>query len=161
MATLLRTLSLSTRLMGPRQAVGAVWGRTAATATTRMVPSIFGGGVSGLVHQTRGMKVHSSVKKRCEHCKVCSARVWWLNGGEGLLTGLGRLFDERLGNDTTDGCTSSAKRTRDTSNDRVRRMREELGCRKGCTILAQCGESRRDACGQRGTMDTEGLRRNT
>ncbi|KAG6001853.1 hypothetical protein E4U54_000976 [Claviceps lovelessii] len=27
-------------------------------------------GVSLLQQQTRGMKVHSSVKKRCEHCKV-------------------------------------------------------------------------------------------
>lgn len=26
--------------------------------------------VSAVVQQTRGMKVHSSIKKRCEHCKV-------------------------------------------------------------------------------------------
>ncbi|KAK1481863.1 ribosomal protein L36 [Colletotrichum tamarilloi] len=28
------------------------------------------GVVNALVQQTRGMKVHSSVKKRCEHCKI-------------------------------------------------------------------------------------------
>lgn len=29
---------------------------------------------TGLVsQQTRGMKVHSSIKRRCEHCKVCEA----------------------------------------------------------------------------------------
>ncbi|KAL5611581.1 hypothetical protein BROUX41_000834 [Berkeleyomyces rouxiae] len=26
--------------------------------------------VTAVVQQTRGMKVHSSVKKRCEHCKI-------------------------------------------------------------------------------------------
>ncbi|ROW13464.1 hypothetical protein VPNG_04350 [Cytospora leucostoma] len=26
--------------------------------------------VSAVVQQTRGMKVHSSIKKRCEHCKI-------------------------------------------------------------------------------------------
>lgn len=30
--------------------------------------------------QTRGMKVHSSVKKRCEHCKVRRLPLWNLSG---------------------------------------------------------------------------------
>lgn len=46
--------------------------------------------VAALRQQVRGMKVHSSIKKRCEHCKVClhvSALSWasvrpvrWLTG---------------------------------------------------------------------------------
>ncbi|KAI0377570.1 50s ribosomal protein l36 [Hypomontagnella monticulosa] len=36
---------------------------TAISATARIAQSI-------AHQQTRGMKVHSSVKKRCEHCKV-------------------------------------------------------------------------------------------
>ncbi|KAI2465161.1 50s ribosomal protein l36 [Annulohypoxylon bovei var. microspora] len=33
------------------------------------------GAVQAITHQqTRGMKVHSSVKKRCEHCKVSYGR---------------------------------------------------------------------------------------
>lgn len=42
---------------------------------TIMTKSLATGAGNGLAsfqsQQTRGMKVHSSIKKRCEHCKVC------------------------------------------------------------------------------------------
>ncbi|KND91224.1 50S ribosomal protein L36 [Tolypocladium ophioglossoides CBS 100239] len=81
MASLLRTFSLHARILGPRQSIGAFAGLNFGSATS-WVPSIFGTGAGGwlapvtrttggrLMQQTRGMKVHSSVKKRCEHCKV-------------------------------------------------------------------------------------------
>lgn len=81
MASLLRTFSLPARILGSRQSIGALAGMSSGSATS-WVPSIFGTGASGwlapvtrtlgggLMQQTRGMKVHSSVKKRCEHCKV-------------------------------------------------------------------------------------------
>ncbi|KAH7353875.1 ribosomal protein L36-domain-containing protein [Plectosphaerella cucumerina] len=31
--------------------------------------------VQAVTQQTRGMKVHSSVKKRCEHCKIVRRKV--------------------------------------------------------------------------------------
>ncbi|KAM5355446.1 hypothetical protein ACJ41O_002092 [Fusarium nematophilum] len=77
MASFLRTLSLSARPLNPRNALGAFATRT--TWSMGAVPSLFTSPSSapisralgsGLMQQTRGMKVHSSVKKRCEHCKV-------------------------------------------------------------------------------------------
>lgn len=77
MNSLLRTLALPARLLGARQTVGVLAGKT-----TAWTPSLFGATAGwlapaartvvggGLMQQTRGMKVHSSVKKRCEHCKV-------------------------------------------------------------------------------------------
>ncbi|KAJ6442929.1 Ribosomal protein [Purpureocillium lavendulum] len=79
MNSLLRTLTLPARLLSARQTVGALAGKS-----TAWTPSLFGAAaaagswlapvartaVGGLMQQTRGMKVHSSVKKRCEHCKV-------------------------------------------------------------------------------------------
>lgn len=44
--------------------------RTALTASTPAKTAI-----QAVTQQTRGMKVHSSVKKRCEHCKVGSPRA--------------------------------------------------------------------------------------
>ncbi|KAF7562990.1 hypothetical protein G7046_g1131 [Stylonectria norvegica] len=77
MASLLRTLSISTRLLTSRNALGAFAGRNPASMLGG-IPSLFGGNASvgvaavggAVMQQTRGMKVHSSVKKRCEHCKV-------------------------------------------------------------------------------------------
>ncbi|KAH7273625.1 hypothetical protein FSOLCH5_001482 [Fusarium solani] len=77
MASLFRTLSLSARSLSASNALGAF--ATRATWSMGALPSLFAspsavpvsraiGG--GLMQQTRGMKVHSSVKKRCEHCKV-------------------------------------------------------------------------------------------
>lgn len=79
MASLLRAFSLSAQALGHGRAVLRPW-----TATTSWAPSsVAGPGATawlqaatagtiggGLMQQTRGMKVHSSVKKRCEHCKV-------------------------------------------------------------------------------------------
>ncbi|RSL88799.1 hypothetical protein BHE90_004341 [Fusarium euwallaceae] len=74
MASLFRTLSLSARSLSSRNVLGAF--ATRANWSMGALPSLFAspsaapalGG--GLMQQTRGMKVHSSVKKRCEHCKV-------------------------------------------------------------------------------------------
>ncbi|KAK3177614.1 hypothetical protein K4F52_009615 [Lecanicillium sp. MT-2017a] len=67
MASIFRTLSLTARAFSPRQAMGAAFARAAT-------PAGFLGSFSmvttTLQQQVRGMKVHSSIKKRCEHCKV-------------------------------------------------------------------------------------------
>ncbi|KAL6863014.1 hypothetical protein ACO1O0_003258 [Amphichorda felina] len=66
MASLLRALSLrATTMLSPQRAIGGILGRL--PAATQPSSSLFG---NALLQQTRGMKVHSSVKKRCEHCKV-------------------------------------------------------------------------------------------
>ncbi|RSM10594.1 hypothetical protein CEP52_003501 [Fusarium oligoseptatum] len=73
MASLFRTLSLSARSLSSRNVLGAFatranWSMGALPSPSLFAsPSALGG---GLMQQTRGMKVHSSVKKRCEHCKV-------------------------------------------------------------------------------------------
>lgn len=71
MASIFRTLSLTARAFSPRQAMGAAFARAAT-------PAGFLGSFSmvttTLQQQVRGMKVHSSIKKRCEHCKVRSIR---------------------------------------------------------------------------------------
>jgi large subunit ribosomal protein L36 len=82
MASLIRSLSLSAGLLGSRASFGALLAR-GASAPTSLAAGLFSqgsptslfaqatkalGGVS--MQQTRGMKVHSSIKKRCEHCKV-------------------------------------------------------------------------------------------
>jgi hypothetical protein len=86
--------------------------------------------IAGSLQQTRGMKVHSSVKKRCEHCKV-----GW-NGYINILSDqemgtcswaniyIRRSFDERPESDTTDTCTSSARRILDTSSDRAKQLQK-------------------------------------
>ncbi|EFY87714.1 hypothetical protein J3458_019909 [Metarhizium acridum] len=74
MAFFLRTFALPAREITPRQSVPALIG-TFCRATT-WAPALgaslgkIGGRALQQVQQTRGMKVHSSVKKRCEHCKV-------------------------------------------------------------------------------------------
>ncbi|KAB5584903.1 ribosomal protein L36-domain-containing protein [Coniochaeta sp. 2T2.1] len=42
--------------------------KAGSTAAPRL--AVVGGVVAMRAQQTRGMKVHSSIKKRCEHCKV-------------------------------------------------------------------------------------------
>ncbi|CAG9989890.1 unnamed protein product [Clonostachys byssicola] len=68
MASLLRSVSLRTALFAPPRAIGSFLGRGLAIN----MPSIpaFGMGLLQQAQQTRGMKVRSAVKKRCEHCKV-------------------------------------------------------------------------------------------
>ncbi|KAJ4311358.1 hypothetical protein N0V84_010486 [Fusarium piperis] len=74
MASLFRTLSLSARSLSTSNALGAF--ATRAAWSMGALPSLFAAAPvsrtlgGGLMQQTRGMKVHSSVKKRCEHCKV-------------------------------------------------------------------------------------------
>lgn len=75
MASLLRTLSLTARSLSSGNVFGAF--STRASWSMSAAPSVFAPATSmsrmlgvGLTQQTRGMKVHSSVKKRCEHCKV-------------------------------------------------------------------------------------------
>ncbi|PHH90151.1 hypothetical protein CDD83_4398 [Cordyceps sp. RAO-2017] len=72
MASILRVLSLPARILGFREAPLRILGQRSvfaapSTTTTGWLTSTIGGGA---FTQTRGMKVHSSVKKRCEHCKV-------------------------------------------------------------------------------------------
>ena len=77
MASLLRTFSLPTRLLFSARA-SSIFSQPAITSTPSTwmrsaIPSMVKAG-----EQTRGMKVQSSVKKRCEHCKVRSIelRAW-------------------------------------------------------------------------------------
>jgi len=72
MASFLRALSLrtATTMLSPQRAIGRILGRVPAmTMASKQQPAL---SVlrNGMAQQTRGMKVHSSVKKRCEHCKV-------------------------------------------------------------------------------------------
>ncbi|EFQ31830.1 ribosomal protein L36 [Colletotrichum graminicola] len=83
LAASLRSLTLTTvRATIPRVGAPATATRALSTAILTKKPAqrsesvlaVFGqkAAVVGnaVVQQTRGMKVHSSVKKRCEHCKV-------------------------------------------------------------------------------------------
>ncbi|KAI5467341.1 ribosomal protein L36-domain-containing protein [Mariannaea sp. PMI_226] len=74
MASFLRNFALSVRTMRPSNALGAFTAR-GTSSMLGAVPSLFANtnvstAPSILMQQIRGMKVHSSVKKRCEHCKV-------------------------------------------------------------------------------------------
>ncbi|KAK7430282.1 hypothetical protein QQZ08_003257 [Neonectria magnoliae] len=74
MASLLRTLSLSVRTLRPSHGFGSFAIRDPGSMMGA-IPSLFANAntaaaPTALMQQTRGMKVHSSVKKRCEHCKV-------------------------------------------------------------------------------------------
>ncbi|KAG5981353.1 hypothetical protein E4U55_003009 [Claviceps digitariae] len=82
MASFLRTLAVPARTIASSSFMGVLAGRALRTApapssplsiishawTTTTTSQITGAGL--LQQQTRGMKVHSAVKKRCEHCKV-------------------------------------------------------------------------------------------
>ena len=73
MASFLRALSLrtATTMLSPQRAIGGILGRVPAMTMASKQPSLSVLG-NGMAQQTRGMKVHSSVNNRCEHCKVCS-----------------------------------------------------------------------------------------
>ncbi|KAH6609336.1 ribosomal l36 [Trichoderma cornu-damae] len=73
MSSLLRVLSLTTGLLRSAQAVRSSTAGSFAVASSPI--SAWMGwtakpAIAGSLQQARGMKVHSSVKKRCEHCKV-------------------------------------------------------------------------------------------
>ncbi|KAL7943236.1 ribosomal protein L36 domain-containing protein [Trichoderma barbatum] len=73
MASLLRTFSLAAGLLRSAQAVKPLAAGSFATASSPVsawMGRLSKPAVAGTLQQTRGMKVHSSVKKRCEHCKV-------------------------------------------------------------------------------------------
>ncbi|EGR47191.1 uncharacterized protein TRIREDRAFT_122697 [Trichoderma reesei QM6a] len=72
MASLLRTLSLTAGLLRSAPATASVVKGSLATASpiSAWMGWMARPAVGGALQQTRGMKVHSSVKKRCEHCKV-------------------------------------------------------------------------------------------
>ncbi|KAK0716667.1 ribosomal protein L36-domain-containing protein [Apiosordaria backusii] len=72
-ATRFQTRALSSQSHGLfcsccRPRLSKIVGQTTQTAPTTNGAAVKAVGVA--VQQTRGMKVHSSVKKRCEHCKV-------------------------------------------------------------------------------------------
>lgn len=71
MASFLRTFSLPLRaatglVARARVTPQAMMATPTAMATATSPATTFG----AISQQVRGMKVHSSVKKRCEHCKV-------------------------------------------------------------------------------------------
>ncbi|KAL7918137.1 ribosomal protein L36 domain-containing protein [Trichoderma austrokoningii] len=66
MAFILRTFSIAAGLLRSGQAVKPLMASPASTWTSWLSKPA----IAGTLQQTRGMKVHSSVKKRCEHCKV-------------------------------------------------------------------------------------------
>ncbi|KZZ92052.1 Ribosomal protein L36 [Moelleriella libera RCEF 2490] len=66
MTSILRGLALSARLLTPYTAPAGVL-RSASPKTWLSSPLLSN---PAWTQQLRGMKVHSSVKKRCEHCKV-------------------------------------------------------------------------------------------
>ncbi|KAK1255032.1 hypothetical protein MKX08_009027 [Trichoderma sp. CBMAI-0020] len=66
MASLLRAFSITTGLLRSAQAVKPLMASPASTWMGWLSKPA----IAGSLQQTRGMKVHSSVKKRCEHCKV-------------------------------------------------------------------------------------------
>lgn len=132
MASLLRTFSITTGLLRSAQAVKPFTASSFATSPSP-IPSWMGWlskpAIAGSLQQTRGMKVHSSVKKRCEHCKVGWNRIYNFNSRymqwgtcSWANDQICRSFDERPESDTTDTCTSSARRILDTSSDRAKRI---------------------------------------
>ncbi|CAI6081087.1 hypothetical protein V2G26_011718 [Clonostachys chloroleuca] len=70
MASLLRSVSLRAALFAPHRAIGSFLGRGLAISMPSMPAFGNMGGLLQQAQQTRGMKVRSAVKKRCEHCKV-------------------------------------------------------------------------------------------
>jgi ribosomal protein L36 len=95
-------------------------GVEASRATTQVARKV--GALLGGLQQTRGMKVQSSVKKRCEHCKVSdwASKLEVLHTvNSGWLTFLTRLFEGKVESDIEVISTSSAHRTRDTSNGKA------------------------------------------
>lgn len=100
MASLLRRLSPFAGLLGSRTFAtpffSRAWSSPAAlTSMSNTLTASTSQSIGGVLQQTRGMKVHSSIKKRCEHCKVglrpgcssyaavpsfCQGEVWRING---------------------------------------------------------------------------------
>ncbi|KFA65511.1 hypothetical protein S40285_03217 [Stachybotrys chlorohalonatus IBT 40285] len=75
MASLLRRLSPFAGLLGSRTFAtpffSRAWSSPAAlTSMSNTLTASTSQSIGGVLQQTRGMKVHSSIKKRCEHCKV-------------------------------------------------------------------------------------------
>ncbi|OAA61554.1 ribosomal protein L36 [Cordyceps fumosorosea ARSEF 2679] len=65
MASIFRTLALSSRAFLPRAPTSVLAGGVVSPFS-----KVLALGATTTQQQIRGMKVHSSVKKRCEHCKV-------------------------------------------------------------------------------------------
>lgn len=132
LATSMRALSLAAR----PAALPAIQTRClsqAALATSKtalsagaVAPAVQSGVAVFQKVQTRGMKVRSAIKKRCEHCKVRRTRsgAAWLRGRWHWLTRINpacRSSGGKRTSDTTATSTSSARPTRGTSNARARR----------------------------------------
>ncbi|KAI0466185.1 hypothetical protein F4859DRAFT_334730 [Xylaria cf. heliscus] len=96
--------SISQSALAPMQASRRAITRPTATMAATMVQQ-----------QTRGMKVHSSVKKRCEHCKVSQCPKLW---GQSMSEALG-LCGGKPASDTGAIYTSFAAPTRDISSARA------------------------------------------
>ena len=72
MASIFRTLTLSARALSPR----ALFAATPSSVLSPFSRALAATTITSTQQQIRGMKVHSSVKKRCEHCKVCVGDAW-------------------------------------------------------------------------------------
>lgn len=73
MASLFRTLTLSARAaLSPR----ALFAATPSSVLSPFSRALAATTITSTQQQIRGMKVHSSVKKRCEHCKACDESTW-------------------------------------------------------------------------------------
>ncbi|ROV91516.1 hypothetical protein VMCG_09443 [Cytospora schulzeri] len=59
-----QTRALSSSILTPR------CGSSCAVPAAARTNTLMATAVTGVKQQTRGMKVHSSIKKRCEHCKI-------------------------------------------------------------------------------------------
>lgn len=84
-ATIPRAASTAATATATRALSTAVLTKQPAQKSESMLAQVgksASGMVNAVVQQTRGMKVHSSVKKRCEHCKV-SLCLFHVYGGEG------------------------------------------------------------------------------
>ncbi|KAL2210391.1 hypothetical protein CC79DRAFT_1365784 [Sarocladium strictum] len=69
MASLLRAFTRTTALASiPR--FSSLIRATPTVTTMQTAQPAMGTSLARAAEQTRGMKVHSAVKKRCEHCKV-------------------------------------------------------------------------------------------
>ena len=132
LATSMRALSLAARpaalpaIQTRCLSQAALATRKTALSAGAVAPAVQSGVAVFQKVQTRGMKVRSAIKKRCEHCKVRRTRsgAAWLRGRWHWLTRINpacRSSDGKRTSDTTATSTSSARPTRGTSNARARR----------------------------------------
>lgn len=140
MASILRSLTLSTRALSTRAILAAPTASSmfgAGQAILSPFSQVLG--VTTLQQQIRGMKVHSSVKKRCEHCKVrqyccydlsqLGSSVWLTRLDIGCSTQGGQatqwLFVHYLQGEPTTQATTRIKRANKHAKNAVKQSYSE------------------------------------